>query len=88
MTEILSLLAAKATPYIIGGGAILAAFVATYVKGRLSGAKLERQKQAAGNLAAAEDRLEMDREATAAERNAAGMTDDEARAEAMKWAKR
>ena len=48
----------------------------------------ERAKQAAGKLAVAEDRLEMDREATAAERKAAGMTDDKARAEAMKWSRR
>lgn len=45
-------------------------------------------KQAVGRLAAVEDRLEMDREATAAERKAAGMTDDEARAEALKWSRR
>jgi hypothetical protein len=44
MTALLSLLVAKATPCIIGGGAILAAFVATYVKGRLSGAKNGRSK--------------------------------------------
>lgn len=73
---------------LIGAIVVVAAFISTYARGRLSGARLERDKQAAGNLAAAEDRLEMDREATAAERKAAGMTDDEARVEAMKWARR
>lgn len=56
--------------------------------GNLRGAKRERDKQAAGKLAAAEDRLEMDREATAAERAAAGMTDDQARKEAEPWVRR
>jgi hypothetical protein len=36
---------------------------------------------------ATEERLEMHREATAAERQAAGMTDEEARKEAMKMVK-
>jgi hypothetical protein len=56
---------------------ILAA-VAAVVGGwklRQSGVNSEQAKQAAGKLAAAE-------------RKAAGMTDDQARAEAMKWAKR
>ncbi|MER8879276.1 hypothetical protein [Mesorhizobium sp. M0684] len=38
--------------------------------------------------AAAEDRLEMRREAAAEERKAAGMADAAARAEAQKWARR
>ena len=44
---ILTLLATKAGTYIIGGAVVLAAFVATYVKGRLSGAALERNAQKA-----------------------------------------
>lgn len=71
-------------PYIVG--AIVAGFSAWRL--RQSGVNSERAKQTAGKLAAAEDRLEMDREATAAERKAAGMSYDEARAEAEKWAKR
>lgn len=47
MTAFLTLLAGKASTYLIGAGAILIAFVATYAKGRLSGAKREREKQAA-----------------------------------------
>ncbi|RWN31744.1 hypothetical protein [Mesorhizobium sp.] len=79
---------------IIGNKTIMAIFAAVvgglglYVAGGINRAKKEAAKQAAGKLAAAEDRLEMDREATAAERQAAGMTDDAARKEAEKWAKR
>jgi hypothetical protein len=35
------------TGYLLGAGAILIAFVATYLKGRLSGAARERDRQAA-----------------------------------------
>lgn len=74
----------KFWPYIV---AAAAAVIAGW-KLRQSGVNSERAKQSAERLAAAEDRLEMDREATAAERKAAGMTDDEAKAEAMKWSRR
>ena len=47
MSAILSMLATKAGTYIVGAAAVIAVFVATYIKGRLSGAALERQKQAA-----------------------------------------
>ncbi len=47
MTAILSLLASKAGTYLIGAGGVLLAVLATYMRGRLAGAKLERQKQAA-----------------------------------------
>ncbi|PAQ09735.1 hypothetical protein [Mesorhizobium temperatum] len=79
---------------ILGNKTIMALFAAVvgglslYVAGGINRAKKEAAKQAAGKLAAAEDRLEMDREATAAERHAAGMTDDAARKEAEQWAKR
>ncbi|PBC09208.1 hypothetical protein [Mesorhizobium sp. WSM3859] len=55
---------------------------------RLAGAKAERNKQAAGKLAAAEDRLEMHREATDVERQNAGMTDEQARKEAEPWVRK
>jgi outer membrane murein-binding lipoprotein Lpp len=71
-------------PYIAAAGAALLAFWRVYAMGQNS----VKAKQAKKELAAAKDRLEMDREATVAERNAAGMTDAEARAEAEKWAKR
>lgn len=47
MTALLTLLASKASTYIVGAGVVIAAFVATYVKGRLSGAKLEKANQVA-----------------------------------------
>ncbi|RWI22888.1 MAG: hypothetical protein EOQ92_18410 [Mesorhizobium sp.] len=78
---------------IIGNKTLIALFAAVvggislYVAGGVNRAKKEAAKQAARNMAAAEDRLEMDREATAAERHAAGMTDAEAREVATKWAK-
>lgn len=85
MTAILLSFLQSPTMLAIGAGVIAAA--AAWMKGRLSGAKAERNKQLAGKLAVAEDRLEMDREATSAEREAVGMTDDAARKEAEKWAR-
>ncbi|RWB05478.1 MAG: hypothetical protein EOQ39_22355 [Mesorhizobium sp.] len=70
--------------------AILAAVVggvSLFVAGGIRRANKDIAKQAARDLAAAQDSLEMNREATAAERQAAGMTDDQARSEATKWAK-
>ena len=89
MTTILTILGA-----IIGNKTAMAIFTALvgglglYVAGGVSRAKQQAAKQAVEKLAAAEDRLEMDRDATAAERKAAGMSDAEAREEASKWAKR
>lgn len=73
---IVSILAA-----VVGG-------VGLYVAGGIRRAEKDKAQQAAQDLAAAEDRLEMNREATAAERQATAMTDAQARAEAIKWAKR
>jgi outer membrane murein-binding lipoprotein Lpp len=76
------------SPVIVAllGGFVAA--VAAYLRGRVAGKKLQEAKQTAEKLRAAEDRLEMDREATAEERKASAMSDDEARREAMRWAKR
>lgn len=52
MTAILTMLAAKAAPFAIAGGALLLSWLGFYVRGRLSGAKLERQKQAASEAKA------------------------------------
>ncbi|WP_054312291.1 hypothetical protein [Mesorhizobium sp. 1M-11] len=71
-------------PYIVG---VVAAIVAGW-KLRQSGIDAERARQMREKLAAAEDRLEMDREATAIERRVSGMSDDEARKEAMRWSRR
>lgn len=72
---------------IAAGGAVVALLLA-YIKGGADTAKKEKAKRAADKLQAAEDRLEMDREASDAERKAASMSDDEARREAMKWARK
>lgn len=84
MIPIATALIEQLWPYLLAGVMALAGLWTAYRKGSAR----EKAKQAAKELAAAQDRLEMDREATAAERQAAGMTDDQARAEATKWAKR
>ncbi|MER8964427.1 hypothetical protein [Mesorhizobium sp. M0633] len=68
--------------------AAVAGGIGLYVAGGINRAKKEAVKQAEVKVAAAEDRLEMRREAAAEERKAAGMADAAARAEAAKWAKR
>ena len=77
---LLYILRPKAAPYINGGGAILAAFVAAYVKGRLSGAKLERQKQAASEAKARDIKDQVDNDVGA-------LPADLARKELGKWSK-
>ncbi|MER9619148.1 hypothetical protein [Mesorhizobium sp. M0207] len=78
---------------IIGNKLVMTAFAAVaggiglYVAGGINRARKEAVKQAEAKVAAAEDRLEMRREA-AEERKAAGMADAAARAEAQKWARR
>ncbi|MGO4562307.1 hypothetical protein [Rhizobiales bacterium 3FA27D7] len=54
---------------------------------RQSGVNAERSRQTKEKLAAVEERLEMNREATEIERRVTGMSDGEARKEAMRWAK-
>lgn len=70
-------------PYIVG------AFAATLAgwKLRQSGVNAERARQMKEKLAAAEDRLEMDREAAAVERRVSSMSDEEARKEAIRWSR-
>lgn len=83
-SRVMTALLLKFWPYI--AGAIVAAFSAW--KLRQSGVNSERARQAKEKVAAAEDRLEMDREATEIERRVTGMSDDEARKEADRWARR
>ncbi|BCH22482.1 hypothetical protein [Mesorhizobium sp. L-8-3] len=75
------------TGYLFAAGAAIVALIGVVVKSRIDGARLERAKHAAEELRAAEDRLEMGREATGEERKAAAMSDAEARREALKWAR-
>jgi threonine/homoserine/homoserine lactone efflux protein len=68
------------------GGAVALWFA--YIFGRKSGtadAEVRREREQAK---AREERHEMDREATAAEKRVREMSDEEALKEAMKWAKR
>ncbi|TIU93443.1 MAG: hypothetical protein E5W09_25660 [Mesorhizobium sp.] len=82
---VLSMLSALA-----GNKAIFAALVGgigLFVAGGISRAKKDTARRAAEKLAAAQDRLEMDREATDAERAARDLPDEAARREAMRWAR-
>lgn len=85
---VLSMLSALA-----GNKAIMAIFAALvggiglFVAGGISRAKTDTARRAAEKLAAAQDRLEMDREATDAERAARDLPDEAARREAMRWAR-
>ncbi|MER9439941.1 hypothetical protein NKI79_00805 [Mesorhizobium sp. M0340] len=89
MTALLAILSA-----IIGNKVVMTIFAAVaggiglYIAGGINRAKKEAVKQAQAKIAAAEDRLEMNREASAEGRKAAGMTDAAARAEAERWARR
>lgn len=78
---------------LAGNKAIMAIFAALvggiglFVAGGISRAKKDTARRAAEKLAAAQDRLEMDREATDAERAARDLPDKAARREAMRWAR-
>ncbi|TIM83390.1 MAG: hypothetical protein E5Y50_25790 [Mesorhizobium sp.] len=78
---------------LAGNKAIMAIFAALvggigfFVAGGISRAKKDTARRAAEKLAAAQDRLEMDREATDAERAARDLPDEAARREAMRWAR-
>lgn len=70
-------------PYI--AGAVAAVFAGW--KLRQAGINAERAQQAKEKLAAAENRLAMDKEATAIQRRVSGLTDEEAKKEAMRWSR-
>lgn len=80
MTALLSMLAAKAAPFVIAGGALLLSWLGFYVRGRLSGAKLERQKQDAAEAKARDIRDQVDNDVGA-------LPADLARKELGKWSK-
>jgi len=71
-------------PYLVAGVVGLGAVATAYIKGKNS----QKAKQAVKDLAAAQDRVEMNREATDIERQTAGMTDDQARKEAAPWVRK
>lgn len=84
--SVLGLIFSNPTLLAVMGG-VLAALIAFFT-GNSRGARRQERKQVAEKLVAAEDRLEMDREATEAERKARDLSDAEAAKEAQRWAKR
>lgn len=80
MTALLSMLLAKATPYIIGAGAILAAFAAAYLKGRSAGKRTAETAQKAKEAQARDIADQVDNDVGA-------LPADLARKELGKWSK-
>ncbi len=74
-------------PYMAGAIAAVGAVVVAYFRGSRDRAKRDAARQAKADKAAADDRLEMHREATAEELKQSAKTDADALKEAMKWAK-
>lgn len=68
-------------------GAALVGLIAAFLRGRSYEAQRQQTKRIETEKKALDERLEMDREATAIERKATGMTDAAAREEAMKWSR-
>jgi hypothetical protein len=65
--------------YLIGAAVAIIAFVATYLRGRMSGAKIERQKQAASEQRAKDIHAEIQNDVGA-------MSPEQVRAELAKRA--
>lgn len=72
---------------LAAGAAVIAIFLA-FLKGQSSGATKERAKQDAERIKAQDELLSMRREADEAKQDAASLSDDEAKQEALRWAKR
>lgn len=75
-------------PYLLAGLAALAGAAGLYLKGRGDGAARAKTAGLRKTIAAKDEQLEMHREATQAERDAAALSDEAARKEALKWARR
>lgn len=83
MSMLLSLIPIE---WLLGALGMFGVGIVAYFKGR--NANSEKLAEARRNMAAAKEHLEMNREATAIERQVAAMAEADARKEAMKWAKR
>ena len=85
MTTLIALLTSKAggvlVAVIVGAGTLLMAFL----RGKQAGHDAERAKATKRDLDAANERLEMHREATDIERQTGGMSRDDLKREAGKW---
>jgi hypothetical protein len=66
--------------YLIGAGAVLAAFVVTYLRGLSSGKKLERQKQAQAEAKARDIADDVDNDLST-------LTPEQARERLRQWSK-
>jgi hypothetical protein len=78
---------------VLGSKATLAALAAlgalgAYRSGRKARESEEATRRAVDKLRGTEERLEMNRQSTEADRQARDLPDEEARREAMKWARR
>lgn len=84
----ISALLSQFAPYLIGLAALLGGLATAYFKGRGDGSAKAETKSLRKEIDARDEQLEMHREATKAERDAAAMSDQKAREEALRWAKR
>lgn len=75
-------------PYLVGFLALVGGAIAAYFKGRGDGAAKAENTSLKQQVAARDDLLEMHREATDAEKQAAALSDQKAREEAKLWAKK
>lgn len=81
-------LISAAGPYLVTGAAALFALFVAYIKGRGDGKAKAQTDNLKRDVAARDEQLEMHREATQAEIDAAALSDEEARKRALEWAKR
>lgn len=88
MSAILSLLTSEVGGWLLAAVGGIATVVFAYLKGSSNGAAKAENKSLKQSLASKDEQLEMHREATAAELEAARLSDEAARKEAEKWAKR
>lgn len=88
MTALLLSVLSALWPYLVAAGAVVGALATAYLKGRGEGVAKEKAKAAKRESAAKDEQLEMHREATEAAREAAALSDEQARKEAMQWARR
>lgn len=75
-------------PYLLAGAGAMAAAFGIYAKGRSDAKAKAETKSLKRTVAAKDEQLEMNREATKAERDAAALSEAKAREEAAKWARR
>lgn len=75
-------------PYLLAGAGAIATVFGIYAKGRSDAKAKAETKSLKRTVAAKDEQLEMNREATEAERQAAALSEAKAREEALRWARR